>query len=127
MTKRTKNAINEIKKLDVKLTNYDNLLIAKSYYMNGEYENPSMNERLLAFYDYNPATQKMTPEPELTDMVEEKVKGFASWVMRLPDKGKDIEVYVYQENDDDSEDELEFDMEWNGQSFTIESIEDFED
>ena len=96
-------------------------------YMNGEYENPSMNERLLAFYDYNPATQKMTPEPELTDMVEEKVKGFASWVMRLPDKGKDIEVYVYQENDDDSEDELEFDMEWNGQSFTIESIEDFED
>ena len=98
-------------------------------YMNGEYENPSMNERLLAFYDYNPATQKMTPEPELTDMVEEKVKGFSSWVMRLPDKGKDIEVYVYQENDDDSEDEieLEFDMEWNGQSFTIESIEDFED
>ena len=98
-------------------------------YMNGEYENPSMNERLLAFYDYNPATQKMTPEPELTDMVEEKVKGFSSWVMILPDKGKDIEVYVYQENDDDSEDEieLEFDMEWNGQSFTIESIEDFED
>ena len=35
----TINAINEIKKLDVKLTNYDNLLIAKGYYANGEYEN----------------------------------------------------------------------------------------
>lgn len=33
------NSINEIKKLDVKLTNYDNLLIAKAYYANGEYEN----------------------------------------------------------------------------------------
>ena len=33
------NSIKEIKKLDVKLTNYDNLLIAKSYYLNGEYEN----------------------------------------------------------------------------------------
>ena len=32
-------AINEIKKLGVKLNNYDNLLIAKSYYQNGEYEN----------------------------------------------------------------------------------------
>ena len=32
------NSINEINKLSVKLTNYDNLLIAKSYYLNGEYE-----------------------------------------------------------------------------------------
>ena len=31
-------AINEIKKLHFKLNNYDNLLIAKSYYLNGEYE-----------------------------------------------------------------------------------------
>ena len=33
------NAIKEIKKLGIKLNNYDNLLIAKSYYQNGEYEN----------------------------------------------------------------------------------------
>lgn len=33
------NSVNEIKKLDVKLTNYDNLLIAKTYYANGEYDN----------------------------------------------------------------------------------------
>lgn len=32
------NAINAIKKLELPLTNYDNLLIAKSYYLNGEYE-----------------------------------------------------------------------------------------
>ena len=32
------NSINEIKKLDIRLTNYDNLVIAKSYYLNGEYE-----------------------------------------------------------------------------------------
>ena len=33
----TMKAIDEIKKLNLKLTNYDNLLIAKSYYANGEY------------------------------------------------------------------------------------------
>ncbi|MBR1775543.1 transglycosylase SLT domain-containing protein [bacterium] len=32
------NSIDEIKTLNLKLTNYDNLLIAKSYYANGEYE-----------------------------------------------------------------------------------------
>lgn len=31
-------SVEEIKKLDLKLTNYDNLLIAKTYYKNGEYE-----------------------------------------------------------------------------------------
>lgn len=35
----TINAINEIKKLNVPLSNYDNLLIAKGYYANGEYDN----------------------------------------------------------------------------------------
>ena len=32
------NSVNEITKLDTTLTNYDNLLIAKTYYANGEYE-----------------------------------------------------------------------------------------
>ena len=32
------NAIDEILKLNTKLTNYDNLLIAKAYYLNGQYE-----------------------------------------------------------------------------------------
>ena len=32
------NSIQEIEKLNPKLTNYDNLMIAKSYYANGEYE-----------------------------------------------------------------------------------------
>ncbi len=32
------NSINEIVKLGIKLSNYDNLLIAKGYYANGEYE-----------------------------------------------------------------------------------------
>ena len=35
----TINSINEIKKLELPLTNYDNLLIAKGYYENGEYDN----------------------------------------------------------------------------------------
>ncbi len=34
----TINAIDEIKNLDLKLTNYDNLIIAKGYLANGEYE-----------------------------------------------------------------------------------------
>jgi len=34
----TINAINEIIKLDIKLTNYDNLIIAKGFHANGEYE-----------------------------------------------------------------------------------------
>ncbi|MBE7702429.1 MAG: tetratricopeptide repeat protein [Cyanobacteria bacterium SIG28] len=32
-------SIEQLKKLDIKLKNYDNLLIAKSYYENGEYDN----------------------------------------------------------------------------------------
>ncbi len=43
-------SIDEIKKLDVKLKNYDNLLIAKAYYANGDYENAKefLNKTTLA-------------------------------------------------------------------------------
>ena len=43
-------SIDEIKKLNVKLTNYDNLLIAKAYYKNGEYEHAKefLNKTTLA-------------------------------------------------------------------------------
>ena len=38
MKKIKNNILNEIKKLNVPLSNYDNLLISKAYYENGEYE-----------------------------------------------------------------------------------------
>ena len=43
-------SVEEIKKLDVNLKNYDNLLIAKVYYANGEYENAQeyLNKTTLA-------------------------------------------------------------------------------
>lgn len=98
-----------------------------AFYMSEEFENPSMNEHLLAFYDYDPATSQLKPEPKLTDMVEERVEGYNIWTVSLPDKGKDVAVSAYRELDDDSEEEQEFLMKWNGQTFKIESIEDYED
>ena len=98
-----------------------------AFFMSEEFEDPSMNEHLLAFYDYDPATSKLKPEPKWTDMIEDKLEGFNVWTVSLPDKGKDVKVSAFREIDDDSVEELTYIMKWNGQSFKIESIEDYED
>jgi len=86
-------------------------------YLVEEFENPSFNEHLLMFYDYNPVNHTMTPETTLTDMVEKKIGRFDSWAVTLPEIGKDVIVSGYTFTDDDSAVEKKFTMLWDGQIF----------
>lgn len=86
-------------------------------YLGEEFENPSFDEHLLMFYDYNPANHTMTPETAFTDMVEKKISQFDSWTVTLPEIGKNIIVIGYTFTDDDCAVEKTFTMQWDGQNF----------
>ncbi len=82
-------------------------------------ENPA-DGKLLLFYDYDPATDVMTPEPELSEMVAEAVKSFPDYSVSLPDEGKNIEITTYTDNgEEDSYDSTSQMMVWDGQTFSI--------
>ena len=76
------NAINEIKKLDVHLTNYDNLLIAKGYFANGEYENAKeyLNKTTLSesWSDFTKNEFKLGNREKGKEYLEKGLKEFAS-------------------------------------------------
>lgn len=75
-------------------------------------------ESLVVFYDYDPATGVMTPEPALTEMVEKQGEGYDAYEVRLPQEGKDIVVYVCKANDElDNYDCNEQKLTWNGTTF----------
>ena len=92
-----------------------NRLVA--FYLVEEYEEPAESDRLLMFYDYDPAEDTMTPETALTEMVEKKMKKFDTWSVELPEKGKNIIIKGYKYNDDDSCETKEYTMKWDGQNF----------
>lgn len=73
-------AINEIKKLDLKLTNYDNLLIAKSYYLNGEYYNAKdfLNKTTLSesWSDFAKNEYKLGNKQKANEYAEQGLKKF---------------------------------------------------
>ena len=83
------------------------------------HENSENDAKLVLFYDYDPNTDMLTPEPQLTDIVEKNTASFASYSVVLPDKGKNIEVMTFTENDMDSYDTSSFLMVWDGQTFTV--------
>lgn len=83
------------------------------------HENVEDDAKLVLFYDYDPETDMLTPEPQLTDLVEKNVASFANYSVVLPDKGKNIEVMTFTENDMDSYDTTSFQMIWDGQTFTV--------
>ena len=74
-------AINEIKNLDLKLTNYDNLLIAKSYYFNGEYEKAKdfFNKTTLSesWADFAKNEYKLGNKQKAVEYTEKGLKEFA--------------------------------------------------
>ena len=76
------NSINEIKKLDVRLTNYDNLLIAKSYYLNGEYDNAKefLNKTTLSesWTDFAKNEYKLGNKQRANEYAEQGFKDFLS-------------------------------------------------
>ena len=78
------NAINKIKELDIKLTNYDNLLIAKSYYSNGEYENAKeyLNKTTIAesWSDFAKNEYKLGNKEKANEYAQKGLKEYASSV-----------------------------------------------
>lgn len=94
-----------------------------SVYMEECWESASWDQCLVVFYDYDPATGVMTPEPSLTDMIEKRMKEYNCYYLRLPEEGKDIEVigikFNEPEEDGPEEDWEDFNMKlkWNGSSF----------
>ena len=86
-------------------------------YMNDDHENGD-DQQLVAFYDYDPATDVLTPEPKLTEMVENLGKGYDDYEVNLPEKGKDIEVDAFTFSDDSAQEHQYF-LIWNGQTFTV--------
>lgn len=87
-------------------------------FMDECWESPSWDQCLVVFYDYNPTTDTMTPEPALTSMIEKRMKKYDVYSVELPEEGKDIEVlgFTIDEEEDSGEyDELK--LKWNGQTF----------
>ena len=75
-------------------------------------------ENLVVFYDYDPATDAMTPETELTNMVERRVKGYDSYEVELPNEGKDLLIHCYSYNEKEDNAEVDdINLKWNGMTF----------
>ena len=75
-------------------------------------------EQLLAFYDYDPSTKVLQPEPKLTDELERITKKFKEWSLRLPAEGKDIEIMEFSGTDSEANFKcIYYTWKWNGQSF----------
>ena len=87
-------------------------------YMEEAHESGAYAEILLVFYDYDPATDVMTPDADVNAMFEEYMKNPDDYALRLPQEGKDIIVYNYvydEENDSAKTSEITFI--WNGDTF----------
>jgi len=90
-------------------------------YMENTFETGE-SENLVVFYDYDPMTQIMTPEPALTNMIEERMKKYSSYQVVLPQEGKDITVVGYIDDvENNSSDMLELKLKWNGMTFDWEN------
>ena len=89
-------------------------------YMDECWESASWDQCLVVFYDYDPATGTMTPEPELTNMIEKRAKGYTCYYLDLPEEGKDIQMTVVDDHGNDMDEdwtEESFVLKWDGQSF----------
>ena len=86
-------------------------------YMEAGHENGE-SENLPVFYDYDPETDIMTPEPALTDMIVKRMKSHDAYSIVLPQDGKDIVVYGFNiDEENDSAESEELLLKWNGTAF----------
>lgn len=81
----------------------------------------SKSENVFMFYDYDPKTNIMTPDMDVYKVVEKVTldKAFDEYDLELPQKGKDIDVYLYTDNGEDSYDITEKTLKWTGDTFTL--------
>ena len=89
-------------------------------YMRHETEG-DFSESAFMFYDYDPATKVMTPDMEVYGIVEKAVQegNFDDYILRLPQKGKDIELSMYKDNGDGGCEPTEWMLKWTGNSFKL--------
>ena len=82
-------------------------------------------ENLLVFYDYDPDTDTMKPEPALAEKMEKEMGAYDSYSFSLPADGKDIAVLCHNTltNHDFSE-EVHFLYRWNGNDFKLEKVKE---
>lgn len=75
--------------------------------------------QLLAFYDYDPDTDTMTPEPALSKRLLDVVDKYDSYSVILPEEGTDIEIIGYTDNEEeDNCIATDYQAHWDGNDFT---------
>lgn len=94
-----------------------------AFWLELQRENDDIDQHLLAFYDYDPATNTMTPEPAITKMVDDAMAKYDTYSVLLPSQGKDVEVYGYKiDYENDMAETTEYRLQWNGNNFRIEKV-----
>ena len=81
------------------------------------WESPDWEQCLVVFYDYDPATGVLTPEPALTDMIEQVAKAHTCYTVTLPEIGKDVDVTVIDGQEEDACADETLKLKWNGMTF----------
>ena len=82
------------------------------------WEQLDWDQCLICFYDYDPATGVMTPEPALTEMIEKRMKQYElCYYIQLPEEGKDIEVTGVDSVEEDACADETFTLKWDGMTF----------
>lgn len=96
-----------------------------AFWMKESLESYDKDEHLLVFYDYDPATDAMTPEPSISKMVENAMNSYDSYTINLPDEGKDIDLIGHKINlKEDNCDNTYYLLRWNGNDFKLEKEEE---
>ena len=89
-----------------------------AFYMEECWEQVDWDQCLICFYDYDPATGVMTPEPALTEMIEKRMKQYElCYYIQLPEEGKDIEVTGVDSMEEDACADESFILKWDGMTF----------
>jgi hypothetical protein len=87
----------------------------------GHESDPTLGDNLLVFYDYDPATDKMDPEPKLSEAIATAMAQYDDYTVVLPDKGKDIELVGHMiDYENDSAENTYYIYRWNGNDFKLE-------
>lgn len=91
----------------------------------GHESDPSLDDKLLAFYDYDPAADVMTPEPDLNVAIDVEMNQYDAYSVVLPDKGKDIEIVGHMiDYENDSAENTYYIYRWNGNDFSLEKAKE---
>ena len=91
----------------------------------GHESETELEQGLLAFYDFNPDTNTMTPEPALSKMVTDAMAKYDSFSISLPSEGKDIELTGLMVNEEEDYcDTTPYLLRWNGNDFRLEEVKE---